>query len=40
MFLFLFTLKDLDNKDKEEKINEGDPLWLKRQKKDIKARRL
>ena len=28
-------LKDLDNKEKEEKINEGDPLWLK-DKKNIK----
>ena len=28
-------LKDLDSKDKEEKINEGNPLWLK-DKKDIK----
>ena len=33
---FPIFLKDLDNKDKEEKINEGDPLWLK-DKKDIKA---
>ena len=29
-------LKDLDTKDKEEKINEGNPLWLK-DKKDIKT---
>ena len=32
---FPIYLKDLDNKEKEEKINEGDPLWLK-DKKDIK----
>tara|TARA_B100000029_G_scaffold132795_1_gene126769 strand:- start:6070 stop:7932 length:1863 start_codon:yes stop_codon:yes gene_type:complete len=32
---FPIYLKDSDNKDKEEKINEGDPLWLK-EKKDIK----
>ena len=32
---FPIFLKDLDSKDKEEKINEGDPLWLKN-KKDIK----
>ena len=33
---FPIYLKDLDNKDKEEKTNEGDPLWLK-DKKNIKA---
>ena len=33
---FPIYLKDLDNKDKEEKANEGDPLWLK-DKKNIKA---
>ena len=32
---FPIFLKDLDKKEKEEKINEGDPLWLK-DKKDIK----
>ena len=32
---FPIYLKDLDNKDKEEKANEGNPLWLK-DKKDIK----
>ena len=32
---FPIYLKDLDTKDKEEKINEGNPLWLK-DKKDIK----
>ena len=32
---FPIYLKDLDNKEKEEKINEGSPLWLK-DKKDIK----
>ena len=32
---FPIYLKDLDNKEKEEKINEGDPLWLK-DKKNIK----
>ncbi len=32
---FPIFLKDLDKKEKEEKINEGDPLWLKN-KKDIK----
>ena len=32
---FPIYLKDLDKKEKEEKINEGDPLWLK-DKKDIK----
>ena len=33
---FPIILDDLDNsKEKEEKINEGDPLWLK-EKKDIK----
>ena len=32
---FPIYLKDLDSKDKEEKINEGNPLWLK-DKKDIK----
>ena len=32
---FPIYLKDLDKKDKEEKINEGNPLWLK-DKKDIK----
>ncbi len=32
---FPIYLKDLDSKDKEEKINEGDPLWLK-DKKSIK----
>ena len=32
---FPIFLKDLDNKEKEEKINEGDPLWLK-DKKNIK----
>ena len=32
---FPIFLKDLDIKDKEEKINEGDPLWLK-DKKQIK----
>ena len=32
---FPIYLKDLDNKEKEEKINEGNPLWLK-DKKDIK----
>ena len=32
---FPIILDDLDNKEKEEKINEGDPLWLK-DKKDIK----
>ena len=33
---FPIYLKDLDTKDKEEKINEGNPLWLK-DKKDIKT---
>ena len=33
---FPIYLKDLDNKEKEEKVNEGDPLWLK-EKKDIKT---
>ena len=33
---FPIYLKDLDTKDKEEKINEGNPLWLK-DKKDIKV---
>ena len=33
---FPIYLKDLDNKEKEEKVNEGDPLWLK-EKKDIKS---
>ena len=33
---FPIYLKDLDTKDKEEKINEGNPLWLKN-KKDIKT---
>ena len=33
---FPIFLKDLDDKEKEEKINEGDPLWLK-DKKSIKA---
>ena len=32
---FPIYLKDLDNKEKEEKINEGNPLWLK-DKKNIK----
>ena len=32
---FPIYLKDLDDKEKEEKINEGSPLWLK-DKKDIK----
>jgi len=32
---FPIYLKDLDNKEKKEKINEGDPLWLK-DKKNIK----
>ncbi len=32
---FPIYLKDLDSKDKEEKVNEGEPLWLK-DKKDIK----
>ena len=32
---FPIYLKDLDNKEKEEKANEGDPLWLK-DKKNIK----
>ncbi len=32
---FPIYLKDLDNKDEEEKINEGSPLWLK-DKKEIK----
>ncbi|MDC0192475.1 molecular chaperone HtpG [Alphaproteobacteria bacterium] len=32
---FPIYLKDLDTNDKEEKINEGNPLWLK-DKKDIK----
>ena len=32
---FPIYLKDLDSKDKEEKVNEGDPLWLK-DKKNIK----
>ncbi len=32
---FPIYLKDLDNNEKEEKINEGNPLWLK-DKKDIK----
>ena len=32
---FPIYLKDLDVKDKEEKVNEGSPLWLK-DKKDIK----
>ena len=32
---FPIYLKDLDNKDEKEKINEGDPLWLK-DKKNIK----
>ncbi len=32
---FPIYLKDLDSKEKEEKINEGSPLWLK-DKKDIK----
>ena len=32
---FPIYLKDLDNKEKEEKINEGSPLWLK-DKNDIK----
>jgi len=32
---FPIYLKDLDDKEKEEKVNEGDPLWLK-DKKDIK----
>ena len=32
---FPIYLKDLDSKEKEEKINEGNPLWLK-DKKDIK----
>ena len=30
---FPIYLKDLDSKDKEEKINEGEPLWLKDKKK-------
>ena len=30
---FPIYLKDLDNKDKEEKVNEGEPLWLKDKKK-------
>jgi len=33
---FPIYLKDLDSKEKEEKINEGNPLWLK-DKKDIKV---
>ena len=33
---FPIYLKDIDSKDKEEKINEGNPLWLKN-KKDIKV---
>ncbi len=33
---FPIYLKDLDNKEKEEKINEGNPLWLK-DKKNIKT---
>ena len=33
---FPIYLKDLDTKDKQEKINEGNPLWLK-DKKDIKT---
>ena len=33
---FPIYLKDLDTKEKEEKINEGNPLWLK-DKKDIKT---
>ena len=33
---FPIFLKDLDSKEKEEKINEGNPLWLK-DKKDIKV---
>ena len=33
---FPIYLKDLDNKEKEEKINEGNPLWLK-DKKNIKS---
>ena len=32
---FPIFLKDLDDKEKEEKVNEGSPLWLK-DKKDIK----
>ena len=32
---FPIYLKDLDSKDKEEKVNEGEPLWLK-DKKNIK----
>ena len=32
---FPIYLKDLDSKEKEEKVNEGSPLWLK-DKKDIK----
>jgi len=32
---FPIYLKDMDSKEKEEKINEGDPLWLK-DKKNIK----
>tara|TARA_B100000029_G_scaffold404252_1_gene404270 strand:+ start:150 stop:2015 length:1866 start_codon:yes stop_codon:yes gene_type:complete len=32
---FPIFLKDLDKKEKKEKVNEGDPLWLKN-KKDIK----
>ena len=32
---FPIYLKDLDSKDKEEKVNEGEPLWLKN-KKNIK----
>lgn len=32
---FPIYLNDLDNKEKEEKVNEGNPLWLK-DKKDIK----
>ena len=34
---FPIYLKNLDDKEKEEKINEGDPLWLK-DKKDIKPK--
>ena len=30
---FPIYLKDLDSKDKEEKVNEGEPLWLKNKKK-------
>ena len=30
---FPIYLKDLDSKDKEEKVNEGEPLWLKDKKK-------